>query len=101
VPLKHLFTARVFTQIKHFVVCEGATMPCVTELLCAHRVPCFTALALILIVTGCSPDRSTRLSESDLSNPFASQSEAEVPPAAPLAPQVQRLPQYAGPQLPY
>jgi hypothetical protein len=78
-------------------------MPCVTELLCAHRVSHVAALALISFAcAGCSPDRSTRLSESDLSNPFASQPEATVPPAA-LAPQVERreLPQYARPQSPY
>jgi len=78
-------------------------MPCVTELLCAHRVPYVAALALISFAcAGCSPDRSTRLSESDLSNPFASQPEATVPPAV-LAPQVERreLPQYAGPQSSY
>jgi hypothetical protein len=83
-------------------------MPCVTDLLCAHRVPCVAALALIsLACAGCSADRSTRLSETDLSNPFASQPEATVPPAvvppAALAPQVERreLPEYAGPQSPY
>jgi hypothetical protein len=78
-------------------------MPCVTELLCAHRVPHVAVLALISFAcASCSPDRSTRLSESDLSNPFASQPEATVPPAA-LAPQVERreLPQYARPQSPY
>jgi hypothetical protein len=83
-------------------------MPCVTELLCAHRVSHVAALALISFAcAGCSPDRSTRLSESDLSNPFALQPEARAPPAAvptaTLAPQVERreLPQYAGPQSPY
>jgi len=83
-------------------------MPCVTELLCAHRVSHVAALALISFAcAGCSPDRSTRLSESDLSNPFASQPEATLPPAAvptaALAPQVERreLPQYASPQSPY
>jgi hypothetical protein len=78
-------------------------MPCVTELLCVHRVPHVAVLALISFAcASCSPDRSTRLSESDLSNPFASQPEATVPPAA-LAPQVERreLPQYARPQSPY
>jgi hypothetical protein len=78
-------------------------MPCVTDLLCAHRVPHVAVLALISFAcASCSPDRSTRLSESDLSNPFASQPEATVPPAA-LAPQVERreLPQYARPQSPY
>jgi hypothetical protein len=56
-------------------------MPFVTELLYAHRVPYVAALALISIAcAGCSPDRSTRLSESDLSNPFASQREATVAP---------------------
>ena len=83
-------------------------MPCVTELLCAHRVLHVAALALISFAcAGCSPDRSTRLSESDLSNPFASQREATLPPVAvptaALAPQVERreLPQYASPQSPY
>jgi hypothetical protein len=80
----------------------------IVELLCSRRVPHVAALALISFAcAGCSPDRSTRLSESDLSNPFALQPEARAPPAAvptaALAPQVERreLPQYASPQSPY
>jgi hypothetical protein len=79
-------------------------MPCVTELLCAHRVPHVAALALISFAcAGCSSDMSTRLSESGFSNPFASQPEATVPPTAAPAPQVERreLPPYAPPQSPY
>ena len=75
-------------------------MPCVTDLLCVHRLPFVAALALVLLAcAGCSADRSTRLSETDLSNPFASQPEPSIPPAAvpaaALAPQVERseLPQ--------
>ena len=83
-------------------------MPCVTDLLCAHRAAYVAALALIsLSCTGCSADRSTRLSETEISNPFASQPEPTVPPVAVppavLAPQLDRreLPDYDSPQQPY
>jgi murein DD-endopeptidase MepM/ murein hydrolase activator NlpD len=71
------------------------------ELLCSRRVPHVAALALISFgFAGCSADMQTRLSQSSLSNPFASQPEAtgSVPPAA-----VERreLPQNSRPQSQY
>jgi murein DD-endopeptidase MepM/ murein hydrolase activator NlpD len=71
------------------------------ELLCSRRVPHVAALALISFgFAGCSADMQTRLSQSSLPNPFASQPEAtgSVPPAA-----VERrdLPQNSRPQSQY
>jgi murein DD-endopeptidase MepM/ murein hydrolase activator NlpD len=73
----------------------------IVELLCSRRVPHVAVLALMSIgFAGCSADMSTRLSQENLSNPFASQPEATgtVPPAA-----VGRRdpPQYSRPQAQY
>src|SRR5882762_9082048 len=57
----------------------------IVELLCSRRMPQVAVLALMSIgFAGCSADMSTRLSQENLSNPFASQPEATgtVPPAA-------------------
>ena len=48
----------------------------VVELLCSRRVPHVAALALMSFgFAGCSADMQTRLSQNNLSNPFASQPE--------------------------
>ena len=68
----------------------------VVELLYSRRVPQVAALALMSIgFAGCSADMSTRLSQDQFSNPFASQPEAtgSVQPAP-----RRELPQYARPQ---
>jgi murein DD-endopeptidase MepM/ murein hydrolase activator NlpD len=71
----------------------------VAELLYSRRVPQVAALALMSIgFAGCSADMSTRLSQDQFSNPFASQPEAtgSVQPAP-----RRELPQYARPQSQY
>ena len=72
----------------------------VVELLRSRRVPQTAALALVAFgFAGCSADTSSRFSQSNFSNPFASQPEstAAVPTAA-----VERreLPQYSRPYTP-
>ncbi len=73
----------------------------VVELLCSRRIAHVAALTLMSIgFAGCSADMSTRLSQNQFSNPFASQPDAtgSVPPAP-----VERreLPQYSRPQSQY
>jgi LysM repeat protein len=71
----------------------------VVGLLYSRRVPQVAALALMSMgVAGCSADMSTRLSQDQFSNPFASQPEAtgSVQPAP-----RRELPQYARPQPQY
>ncbi|WP_159006019.1 LysM peptidoglycan-binding domain-containing M23 family metallopeptidase [Bradyrhizobium sp. S69] len=71
----------------------------VVGLLYSRRVPQVAALALMSIgFAGCSADMSTRLSQDQFSNPFASQPEAtgSVQPAP-----RRELPQYARPQSQY
>jgi murein DD-endopeptidase MepM/ murein hydrolase activator NlpD len=71
----------------------------VVELLYSRRVPQVAALALMSFgFAGCSADMSTRLSQDQFSNPFASQPEAtgSVQPAP-----RRELPQYARPQSQY
>lgn len=71
-------------------------MSAVAELLYSRRVPQVAVLALISIsFAGCSADMSSRLSQSNFSNPFASESTGSVHQAPP--PQ-RELPQYARPQ---
>jgi murein DD-endopeptidase MepM/ murein hydrolase activator NlpD len=68
------------------------------ERLCSRRVPHLAALALIsFCFAGCSADMSSRLSQSSLSNPFASQADA-TGSVAPPAVERRELPQYARPQ---
>jgi murein DD-endopeptidase MepM/ murein hydrolase activator NlpD len=68
----------------------------VAELLYSRRVPQVAVLALISFsFAGCSADMSSRLSQSNFSNPFASESTGSVPQAPP--PQ-RELPQYSRPQ---
>jgi murein DD-endopeptidase MepM/ murein hydrolase activator NlpD len=71
----------------------------VAELLYSRRVPQVAALALMSIgFAGCSADMSTRLSQDQFSNPFASQPEA----TGSVQPTPRReLPQYARPQSQY
>jgi murein DD-endopeptidase MepM/ murein hydrolase activator NlpD len=70
-------------------------MSVVAELLYSRRVPQVAVLALIsLSFAGCSADMSSRLSQSNFSNPF-SESTGSVQQAPP--PQ-RELPQYARPQ---
>lgn len=71
-------------------------MSVVAELLYSRRVPQVAVLALISFsFAGCSADMSSRLSQSNFSNPFASEQTGSVQ-QAPL-PQ-RELPQYARPQ---
>ncbi|MCP3389515.1 LysM peptidoglycan-binding domain-containing M23 family metallopeptidase [Bradyrhizobium sp. CCGB12] len=71
-------------------------MSVVAELLYSRRVPQVAVLALISFsFAGCSADMSSRLSQSNFSNPFASESTGSVQQAPP--PQ-RELPQYARPQ---
>lgn len=71
-------------------------MSAVVELLCSRRVPQVAVLALMSFAfAGCSADMSSRLSQSNFSNPFASDSTGSVQQAPP--PQ-RELPQYARPQ---
>src|SRR5262245_56098995 len=72
----------------------------VVELLLSRRVLQAAALALISFgFAGCSADTSTRFSQGNFSNPFASQPEATA--SVPTATVERReLPQYARPQAP-
>ncbi|MFT4121666.1 peptidoglycan DD-metalloendopeptidase family protein [Bradyrhizobium sp.] len=71
-------------------------MSAVAELLYSRRVPQVAVLALISFgFAGCSADMSTRLSQSNFSNPFAQDATGSVQQAPP--PQ-RELPQYSRPQ---
>lgn len=71
-------------------------MSVVAELLYSRRVPQVAVLALISFsFAGCSADMSSRLSQSNFSNPFSSDQTGSVQQAPP--PQ-RELPQYARPQ---
>lgn len=71
-------------------------MSVVAELLYSRRVPQIAVLALISFsFAGCSADMSSRLSQSNFSNPFASDQTGSVQQAPP--PQ-RELPQYSRPQ---
>lgn len=71
-------------------------MSVVAELLYSRRVPQVAVLALIsLSFAGCSADMSSRLSQSNFSNPFSQDSTGSVQQAPP--PQ-RELPQYSRPQ---
>jgi murein DD-endopeptidase MepM/ murein hydrolase activator NlpD len=71
-------------------------MSAVAELLYSRRVPQVAVLALISFsFAGCSADMSSRLSQSNFSNPFASEQTGSVQHAPP---QQRELPQYARPQ---
>ncbi|MGY3035821.1 murein DD-endopeptidase MepM/ murein hydrolase activator NlpD [Bradyrhizobium sp. USDA 4354] len=71
-------------------------MSAVAELLYSRRVPQVAVLALISFsFAGCSADMSSRLSQTNFSNPFASEQTGSVQQAPP--PQ-RELPQYARPQ---
>lgn len=71
-------------------------MSIVAELLYSRRVPQVAVLALISFsFAGCSADMSSRLSQSNFSNPFSSDQTGSVQQAPP--PQ-RELPQYARPQ---
>lgn len=70
-------------------------MSAVAELLYSRRVPQVAVLALISFsFAGCSADMSSRLSQSNFSNPFASEQTGSVLQAPPQ----RELPQYARPQ---
>src|SRR4051794_29052119 len=72
----------------------------VVELLYSRRVPHVAALALMSIgFAGCSADMTTRLSQTSVSNPFATQEATGSVPT----PTVERheLPQYSRPQTQY
>ncbi|WP_298245637.1 LysM peptidoglycan-binding domain-containing M23 family metallopeptidase [uncultured Bradyrhizobium sp.] len=72
-------------------------MSAVAELLYSRRVPQVAVLALISFsFAGCSADMSSRLSQSNFSNPFSSESTGSVQQAPPHQPR--ELPQYARPQ---
>ncbi|TFV46961.1 LysM peptidoglycan-binding domain-containing M23 family metallopeptidase [Bradyrhizobium niftali] len=71
-------------------------MSVVAELLYSRRVPQVAVLALISVsFAGCSADMSSRLSQSNFSNPFSTESTGSVQQAQP--PQ-RELPQYSRPQ---
>ncbi|MCK1385153.1 LysM peptidoglycan-binding domain-containing M23 family metallopeptidase [Bradyrhizobium sp. 21] len=71
-------------------------MSVVAELLYSRRVPQVAVLALISFsFAGCSADMSSRMSQSNFSNPFAQDSTGSVQQAPP--PQ-RELPQYSRPQ---
>ncbi|PSO16886.1 LysM peptidoglycan-binding domain-containing M23 family metallopeptidase [Bradyrhizobium sp. MOS003] len=71
-------------------------MSAVAELLYSRRVPQVAVLALISFsFAGCSADMSSRLSQSNFSNPFSSEQTGSVQQAPP--PQ-RELPQYSRPQ---
>jgi len=73
-------------------------MSVVAELLYSRRVPQVAVLALISFsFAGCSADMSSRLSQSNFSNPFASDQTGSVQQAPPPQ-QPRELPQYARPQ---
>ena len=70
-------------------------MPGVVELLCSRRVPQVAVLALMSFAfAGCSADMSSRLSQSNFSNPFSQDATGSVQQAPPQ----RELPQYARPQ---
>ncbi|HEX9210550.1 MAG TPA: peptidoglycan DD-metalloendopeptidase family protein [Bradyrhizobium sp.] len=70
-------------------------MSVVAELLYSRRVPQVAVLALISFsFAGCSADMQSRLSQSNFSNPFASEQTGSVQQAPPQ----RELPQYARPQ---
>ncbi|MGV7218392.1 peptidoglycan DD-metalloendopeptidase family protein [Bradyrhizobium sp. UFLA05-112] len=72
-------------------------MSALAELLYSRRVPQVAVLALISFgFAGCSADMSSRLSQSNFSNPFASQDSTGTVQQAP--PQQRELPQYSRPQ---
>ncbi|MBB4359590.1 murein DD-endopeptidase MepM/ murein hydrolase activator NlpD [Bradyrhizobium sp. CIR18] len=72
-------------------------MSVVAELLYSRRVPQVAVLALISFsFAGCSADMSSRLSQSNFSNPFSSDQTGSVQQAPP--PQQRELPQYSRPQ---
>ena len=69
----------------------------VAELLYSRRVPQVAVLALISFsFAGCSADMSSRLSQSNFSNPFSSEATDSVQQAPPQQPR--ELPQYSRPQ---
>lgn len=71
-------------------------MSVVAELLYSRRVPQVAVLALISVsFAGCSADMSSRLSQSNFSNPFSTESTGSVQQTPP--PQ-RELPQYSRPQ---
>ncbi len=71
-------------------------MSVVAELLYSRRVPQVAVLALISFsFAGCSADMSSRLSQSNFSNPFSQETTGSVQQAPPPQPE---LPQYARPQ---
>ncbi|MCP3470124.1 LysM peptidoglycan-binding domain-containing M23 family metallopeptidase [Bradyrhizobium sp. CCGUVB1N3] len=71
-------------------------MSALAELLYSRRVPHVAVLALISFgFAGCSADMSSRLSQSNFSNPFASQ---DATGTVQQAPPQRELPQYARPQ---
>jgi len=73
----------------------------VVELLYSRRVPHVAALALISFgFAGCSADMQTRLSQDNLSNPFASQPETTSSVRTPAV-ERRELPQYSRPQAQY
>jgi murein DD-endopeptidase MepM/ murein hydrolase activator NlpD len=70
-------------------------MSVVAELLYSRRVPQVAVLALIsFCFAGCSADTQSRLSQSNFSNPFASEQTGSVQQAPPQ----RELPQYSRPQ---
>ncbi|MGY8685005.1 LysM peptidoglycan-binding domain-containing M23 family metallopeptidase [Bradyrhizobium sp. UFLA05-153] len=72
-------------------------MSALAELLYSRRVPQVAVLALISFgFAGCSADMSSRLSQSNFSNPFASQDSTGSVQQAP--PPQRELPQYSRPQ---
>ncbi|MCA1497478.1 MULTISPECIES: LysM peptidoglycan-binding domain-containing M23 family metallopeptidase [unclassified Bradyrhizobium] len=72
-------------------------MSAVAELLYSRRVPQVAVLALISFsFAGCSADMSSRLSQTNFSNPFASEQTGSV--QQPPPPPQRELPQYARPQ---
>ena len=73
----------------------------VVELLYSRRVPQVAALALMSFgFAGCSADMQTRLSQNNLSNPFASQPETTSSVRTPAV-ERRELPQYSRPQAQY
>src|SRR3954469_10255506 len=71
-------------------------MSVAAELLYSRRVPQVAVLALISFsFAGCSADMSSRMSQSNFSNPFAQESTGSVQQAPP---QQRELPQYSRPQ---
>ena len=73
----------------------------VVELLYSRRVPHVAALALMSFgFAGCSADMQTRLSQNNLSNPFASQPETTSSVRTPTV-ERRELPQYSRPQTQY